>query len=52
LANACEDAEGLVWKVALLKGELTEARQAREVDKEKIHSLFDTAVDGTHRLVV
>jgi hypothetical protein len=47
-----EDAEGLVHKVALLKGELAEVRQAWEVAAEKIHSLSDASADGTWQLVV
>jgi hypothetical protein len=46
LASAHEDAEGLVWKVTLLKGELAEARRAQEVAVEKFCSLFDASADG------
>jgi hypothetical protein len=51
-ASAHEDIEGLVQKVALLEGELAEARQAREAVKEKFHSLSDLSVDGMRLLVV
>jgi hypothetical protein len=50
LASAHEDAEGLVQKVALLKGELAEARQAREVAEKKFCSLFDASADGARWL--
>jgi hypothetical protein len=33
------DAEGFICKVALLEGELVEARWAQEMAKEKVHSL-------------
>jgi hypothetical protein len=46
LASAREDAEGLVWRVTLLKGELVEVPQAREVAEEKFCRLTDTSVDG------
>jgi hypothetical protein len=52
LVFAREDVEGLVWNVALLKGELAEARQAREVAEETIWSLSDMATDGARWLVV
>jgi hypothetical protein len=45
-ASTHEDAEGLVWKVALLEGELVEARQAWEVVEEKFCSLSDMSVGG------
>jgi hypothetical protein len=48
LASPCEDTEGLVRKVALLKGELAEARRAREAVKEK----FCKSADGMRWLVV
>jgi hypothetical protein len=35
LASTCEDADGLIQKVALLKGELTKTRRAWEVAEEK-----------------
>jgi hypothetical protein len=38
LASAHEDAEALARMVALLEGELVEARRAQEVAKEKFHS--------------
>jgi hypothetical protein len=49
LASAHEDAEGLVWKIALLKGELAEARWAREVPEENSHGLSDAVDDAKHR---
>jgi hypothetical protein len=52
LASTHKDAEGLVWKVILLEGELAEARRAREVVEENIYGLSDVAVDGARRLVV
>jgi hypothetical protein len=52
LASACEDDEGLVRKVALLEGELAEARWAREVVEEKFCSLSDASVVGARWLVV
>jgi hypothetical protein len=48
LASPCEDTEGLVRKVALLMGELVEARRAREAVKEK----FCKSADGMRWLVV
>jgi hypothetical protein len=41
LASTHEDAKGLVWKIALFKGELAEARRAREVAEEKSRGLSD-----------
>jgi hypothetical protein len=52
LASACEDDEGLVRKVALLEGELAEARWAREVVEEKFCSLSDASAVGARWLVV
>jgi hypothetical protein len=49
LAFAHEDAEGLVWKIALLRGELAEARRAWEVAEEKSRGLSDAAVDAKRR---
>jgi hypothetical protein len=45
LASAHEVVEGLVWKIALLKGELAEERQARKLAEENSRSLSDTAAD-------
>jgi hypothetical protein len=45
LAFAHEDAEGLVWKITLLEGELTDERRAHELAKENSHCLFDAAAD-------
>jgi hypothetical protein len=39
LASIHGDAEGLICKVALLEGELTEAHRDREKAKEKVRSL-------------
>jgi hypothetical protein len=39
LVSACGDAEGLVRKVALLKGELMEAHRAWEKALEKVCNL-------------
>jgi hypothetical protein len=52
LASACEDADVLVQKVTLLRGELAEAHRAREVVKEKFCNLFDTSANGARYLVV
>jgi hypothetical protein len=52
LASAQEDAEGLVRKVAVLKGELAKVHRAREVPKEKFHSLSNVSTDGARWLVV
>jgi hypothetical protein len=46
LASAREDAEGLVRKVTLLKGELTELHRAWEVVEEKFHSLSNVSADS------
>jgi hypothetical protein len=46
LASVQEDAEGLVRKVALLEGELAEARQAREVAEEKVRNMSSSSVEG------
>jgi hypothetical protein len=51
LASVCGDAKGLIRKVALPEGELTEARQAREKAKEKVHSLSSSSAEGIQRLV-
>jgi hypothetical protein len=40
------DAEGFIRKVALLEGELAEARRAREVAEEKVHSLLGSSAEG------
>jgi hypothetical protein len=41
LASAREDGEGLIRKVALLKGELPDVHQAWEVAEEKFRCLSD-----------
>jgi hypothetical protein len=49
LASAREDEEGLIRKIALLEGELAEARRAREVAEEKSRVLSNAAVDAERR---
>jgi ribonuclease D len=49
LAYAHEDEEGLIQKIALLEGELAEARRAREVAEEKSRVLSNAAVDAERR---
>jgi hypothetical protein len=49
LASAREDAEGLVRKIALLEGELVEARRAREVAEEKSRGLSNAVANAEHR---
>jgi hypothetical protein len=49
LASAHEDAEGLVRKIALLEGELAEARWAQDVVGEKSCVLFDAVADAEHQ---
>jgi hypothetical protein len=44
--TAREDIEGLVQKVALLEGELTEARRFGDVAEENFRSLSDAVADG------
>jgi hypothetical protein len=51
LASVQGDAEGLIHKLALLDGELTEARRAREVAEEKVRSLPSSSAKGARRLV-
>jgi hypothetical protein len=46
LASALEETEGLVWKIALLEGELEEVGRAREVAEETTCGLFDTPADA------
>jgi hypothetical protein len=46
LASVREDAEGLVRKVALLEGELAEARQAQEVAEDKVRNMSSSSVEG------
>jgi hypothetical protein len=46
LASTREDAEGLVWKVTLLEGELAELCQAQEAVEMKFHKLSDASADG------
>jgi hypothetical protein len=49
LASNHEDAERHVQKIALLEGELAEARRAREVAEEKSRGLSDVVVDVEHQ---
>jgi hypothetical protein len=46
LASVREDAEGLARKVALLEGELAEARQAQEVAEDKVRNMSSSSVEG------
>jgi hypothetical protein len=46
LVSICGDVEGLVLKVALLEGELTDARQTQEKAEEKVHSLSNSSAEG------
>jgi hypothetical protein len=46
LASVWEDAEGFIHKVALLEGELVEARRAWELAEEKLHSSSGMLADG------
>jgi hypothetical protein len=46
LASARKDVESLVRKIALLKGELVELRQAREVAEENSHDLSYAVADA------
>jgi hypothetical protein len=45
LASVHEDTEGLVRKVSLLEGELSEACLSRELVEENSHSLSDATAD-------
>jgi hypothetical protein len=49
LASAHEEPEGHVQKVALLEGELAEARRVQEVAKENYHGLSDVVADDNRR---
>jgi hypothetical protein len=53
-ASLCSggDAVGFICKVALLKGEPAEARQAQEVTEEKVCSLSSSSAKGARWLVV
>jgi hypothetical protein len=46
LASTCEDAKGLVQKIAQLEGELAEERRAQEVAEENSHGLYDKVVNA------
>jgi hypothetical protein len=46
LMPAQGDAEGLIHKVALLKGELVEERQAWDVAGERVHRMLNSSVEG------
>jgi hypothetical protein len=47
LVSVRRDVEALVRRVALLKGELAEACQAREVAKEKVCDLSSLSTEGS-----
>jgi hypothetical protein len=49
LASAREVAEGLVWRIALLEGELTEVHRTWEVAEENSWGLSNTAADVEQR---
>jgi hypothetical protein len=49
LASAHEVAEGLVWRITLLEGELTEVHRTREVAEENSWGLSNTAADVEQR---
>jgi hypothetical protein len=49
LASAHKAAEVLVQKIALLEGELVEARQAREVAEENSCGMSDVVADAERR---
>jgi hypothetical protein len=51
LASVRGDAEGLVHKVALLEGELIDARRAREKAKENVHNLKSSSAERMRWLV-
>jgi hypothetical protein len=46
LASACKKAKGLVWRIALLEGELAEAHQDREMAEENSWGLSDAVADA------
>jgi hypothetical protein len=46
LASARGDAESLIRKVALLKGELVEAHRSRDVAREREHHLSSSSAEG------
>jgi hypothetical protein len=50
LASACGEAKDHTRRIALLKGELAEARQARDTAKENSQGLSDAAADAERRL--
>jgi hypothetical protein len=45
LASVHEETEGLVQKIALLKGQLAKVHRACEAVEETTHGLFDVAGD-------
>jgi hypothetical protein len=51
LASAQRDAESLVHKVALLIGELVEARQARDVVRERVRRLLSSSAEVAWQLM-
>jgi hypothetical protein len=51
LVPAWGNAKGLIRKVALLEGELVEARRARDVARERVHHLLDSLAEGARWLM-
>jgi hypothetical protein len=49
LASAHEETEGFTQRIALLKGELANARQAQDVAEENSQGLSDAAADAERR---
>jgi hypothetical protein len=50
LASACGEAKDLARRIALLKGELAKACQARDTTREDSQGLFDMTADAEQRL--
>jgi hypothetical protein len=51
LVSARGDAESLVHRVALLNGELVEARRAWDVARERVYRLSRSSVEGARQLM-
>jgi hypothetical protein len=51
LAPTQGDGKGLIRKVALLEGELVEARWARGVARERVHHLSNSSTEGVRWLL-
>jgi hypothetical protein len=49
LASACGEAEGFTQRIALLEGELTEMRLARDIAKVNSWGLSNVAADANWR---